>query len=76
MGKKKRQSRRVSVFGQRLREIREKLTWSQEELAEKSGVNRVQIARLEIGVSAQPNWDTALALAKALNVPCTAFVES
>ncbi len=50
----------------RLRDIRERSPLSQEELAGKSGVHRVTIARLEAGATARAG--TIRKLAKALGV--------
>ena len=50
----------------RLRHLRERAPMSQEELAERSGVHRVTIARLELGATARAG--TIRKLSKALNV--------
>ena len=52
-----------------LRHVRERAPLSQEELAERSGLNRVTIARLELGASARAS--TIRKLAKALGVKAT-----
>ncbi len=49
-----------------LRHVRERAPLSQEELAERSGVHRVTIARLELGATARAS--TIRKLAKALGV--------
>ena len=50
----------------RLREIREREALSQEDLAERAGLTRVTVTRLEGGTSARPS--TTRKLARALRV--------
>lgn len=64
----------MAAFGARLKELRENAGLSQGELAERAGIHRVQVNRLESG-ERSPNWTTVLALARALNVTCEAFDE-
>jgi transcriptional regulator with XRE-family HTH domain len=52
---------------QRLRYLRERKALSQRELAERSGVNRVTIVRLETGAQ-EPHPRTTRRLAEALGV--------
>jgi transcriptional regulator with XRE-family HTH domain len=51
----------------RLRELRDKASLSQEELAERAGVSRTTIAELELG-KRKPQPKTRRKLAKALGV--------
>jgi transcriptional regulator with XRE-family HTH domain len=51
----------------RLRGVRERKALSQRELAERSGVNRVTIARIEAGLQ-EPHPRTTRRLAEALGV--------
>ena len=53
-------------MGYRIKERREELRMSQEELSEKSGVNRTTIAAIETGKAEQVMTGTLVALAKAL----------
>lgn len=53
-------------MGFRIKELREEKNWSQSVLAEKSGVSRNLIARLESGEFTFTTTDTLLKLAKAL----------
>lgn len=55
-------------IGLRVRRERNRLTWSQEHLAYRSGVNRDTIASLETGKSNAPGADTVYLLARALGV--------
>jgi transcriptional regulator with XRE-family HTH domain len=55
-----------------LKQMREKAGLTQPELAERAGMNRFGIAKLEQGVR-EPTWATVQALAKALGVRCSAF---
>ena len=51
---------------EKLKEFREKLGLSQDELAEKSGVSRVTISKLETGAQTVTTNSTIEKLAKAL----------
>lgn len=53
-------------MGFRIKELREEKKWSQSVLAEKSGVSRNLIARIESGELTSTTTDTLLKLAKAL----------
>ena len=64
----------ASRFAGRLKEIRERAGLSQKQLAEQAGVGQRTISHLEQGVQ-EPVWSTLLAIAKALGVECTAFLE-
>lgn len=52
----------------RIKELREKRGYSQEKLAELSGVSRNLIARLETGELTSTSTNTLFKLSKALNV--------
>lgn len=60
-------------FAQRLKELREAAGMTQQALADKAGLHRFGLAKLEQGV-AEPHWPTVLAIAKALGVTPAAFV--
>ena len=55
-------------MGYKIREVREEMKMSQEELAEKSGVSRGTISALENGSVRTTTTKTLLKLAKALGV--------
>jgi transcriptional regulator with XRE-family HTH domain len=55
-------------FGSRIRELRHAKEWTQEDLAERSGMNVVQISHLEGGRN-EAKISTILRLAKAFGVP-------
>lgn len=61
-----------SAFGVRLRQLREAAGLSQEALAERAGMHRFGVAKLERG-EREPAWATVRALARALGVGCSAF---
>lgn len=61
-----------SGFAARLKALREAAGLSQAALAEKAGMNRFGVAKLEQG-QREPSWATVQALAAALGVDCTAF---
>lgn len=54
--------------GLRIRRAREECKLSQEELAERSGVGRLTISKLERGAQGNIKTTTALSLSRALNV--------
>ena len=54
-------------MGYKIKERREELRMSQEELSEKSGVNRTTISMIETGKAEQVLTGTLVALAKALD---------
>ena len=63
----------AELFADRLRELREQAGMSRKDLAAKAGFrSEAGIRDLEQGVR-KPTWETVLALAKALEVECTAF---
>jgi transcriptional regulator with XRE-family HTH domain len=55
-------------LGQHVRALREAKAFTQEELAERSGLHRVYLAQLESGRNHNPRLDTLRRLAKALGV--------
>ena len=55
------------TLGTRVRELRELAGLTQDELAEKIGVDRSYIAHIEHGRARQPSPDVLLALARALS---------
>src|SRR5947208_15649317 len=62
-------------FAGRLKELRERAGLTQPQLAERAGMNRLGIAKLEQGVT-KPSWETVIALCKALKVSCDAFLQA
>jgi transcriptional regulator with XRE-family HTH domain len=62
----------MADFARLLKEAREAAGLTQDALAEKVGIHRVQIARLEGGTS-KPTWETVQKIAAALHVSCEAF---
>ena len=56
------------TFGQRLAKLREARGWSQQELADRSGVPYITIYRCERGVHQEPRVSIAAKLARALGV--------
>ena len=61
-----------SLFAARLKELRQAAGMTQKELAEKAGVALRTVSSLEQGLY-EPVWSTAIALASALGLNCTAF---
>jgi putative transcriptional regulator len=66
--------RAMQMFGERLRQLREKAGLTQERLAEASGVNVWTIRNYEQG-RREPNWRVAIQLARAIGVTVEAFAD-
>jgi transcriptional regulator with XRE-family HTH domain len=65
----------MSAFGSRLRELRKQAGLSIESLADRAGLHRMTVAKIELGQRA-PAWATAVSLARALDVEITAFLDT
>jgi transcriptional regulator with XRE-family HTH domain len=61
-------------FAPRLHEMREQRGWTQQHLADVSGLTREGVAQLETG-RREPAWRTVIALCKALEVTADAFLQ-
>jgi transcriptional regulator with XRE-family HTH domain len=59
----------MTLFAEKLRHLREAAGLTQTQLAEKAGMHRQGIAKLERG-EREPTWATVQALADALGVSC------
>jgi transcriptional regulator with XRE-family HTH domain len=55
------------AFGRRIRELRVERGWTQEALAERAGINTLQVGHIERGAN-DPKLTTILGLAKALGL--------
>ena len=62
-------------MGEKIKKRRMELGLSQEDLAKKAGVSRVQISNLERGASQFCTWKTVQKLSKALEVAPNYFFE-
>src|SRR5918912_550281 len=63
-------------FAGRLKELREQAGLTQQQLGERAGLSKAGIADLEQSRGGrEPTWGTVIALAKALGVGCTAFLQ-
>jgi putative transcriptional regulator len=60
------------TFAQKLKELRESAGLTQTQLAERVGISRVTLARLETSKTV-PTWPVVYDLARALKVSCEAF---
>jgi transcriptional regulator with XRE-family HTH domain len=60
------------AFGEVLKELRAQAGLSQLALAKKAGLSQRAISNIEQELRS-PNWDTVLAISKALGVSCEAF---
>ena len=63
----------VEDFGVTVRQLREGQGWSQEELAERSDLNRSYMGEIE-RATAMPSLATAAKLAQALEVPLSHLI--
>src|SRR5260370_21036150 len=61
-------------FAARLKKLRQQANLTQEQLAEKSGLDVGTIRQLEQGTRTNPQWQTACALARGLEMDVVAFV--
>jgi DNA-binding XRE family transcriptional regulator len=66
--------RAVKGFAAKLRDLRQAADLNQVELADRVGVTKQSIGRLESGQSG-PSWQMVMKLAAALGVTCEAFVD-
>lgn len=57
----------------KLKELREKRGFTQQDLAEKSGVSRITISAIETGVQKNVTVKTLISISKALNVKIMDF---
>jgi transcriptional regulator with XRE-family HTH domain len=62
----------VPHFASRLSELRGKAGLTQQQLAERAGIHKLTVAKLEQGIR-EPTWATVQMLADALGVNCLAF---
>ena len=63
-----------SLFGARLKELREQAGLSQKQLADRAGLGQKSVSNWEQGLR-EPSWGNVLALAGALGVEVTAFTQ-
>lgn len=62
------------IIGSQLTKRRNHFGWSQDELAERSGVAKITISKMERGI-VMPKIDTLLKFARALNTDINYFLE-
>lgn len=63
------------VLGRSIRKHRERLEWTQEELAEESDTHRTYLADIERGVR-NPSIETVRRLARALRIPISEIFQT
>lgn len=56
------------MISSKVKQLRNKRGWTQEELAKKAGISRVSVARIEAGMRKNPDLSTRQKLAKAFKV--------
>jgi transcriptional regulator with XRE-family HTH domain len=62
-------------LGNRIRELREEAGLNREQMAQATGVSVRAVVQWELG-EREPGWFNMLALAEALRVDCTAFIQA
>lgn len=62
------------MFGQKLRDVREKAGLTQASLAKKIGLSRIQVVRLEADQS-KPSWATVQEICSTFKLSCDHFME-
>lgn len=63
------------MLNQRIRQLREKAGWSQQKLAEKSGLSYTVITKIEQGVAKRPTIQTMIKLADAFGISLDELVK-
>lgn len=63
------------MLSKRLKELRKKKSWSQQKLAEKSGLSYNTITKIEQGVATMPTIQTMTKIADALEISLDELVE-
>ena len=63
------------MIGKKIKRLREKHGWTQEQLAKKAGLQRVSIGKIEVGMRKNPDLSTRKKLARALGVPITELLD-
>lgn len=66
------EEKQLGHFASRLKQLREAAGYSQNALAEKAGLTRQALSRLELG-EREPTWETVQRLATALGADCSEF---
>lgn len=56
------------MLEQRIKQVRKKVGWSQQKLAEKAGLSLAVITKIEQGVAKRPSIQTMVKLADALGI--------
>lgn len=56
------------MLEQRIKQVRKKVGWSQQKLAEKAGLSLAVITKIEQGVAKRPSIQTMMKLADALEI--------
>lgn len=59
----------------KIKKLREKREWTQQQLADESGLSLVTIGRIEAGMRKNPDLSTRKKLAKALGVEITELLD-
>jgi transcriptional regulator with XRE-family HTH domain len=65
----------AKVFGERIRALRRRSSWSQEQLAERARLHRTYVVGIELGTR-NPSLKIMARLARALGVPLPSLFET
>jgi transcriptional regulator with XRE-family HTH domain len=71
---RKEMAKKSEWFAGRLRELRERAGWTQQQIADASGLTLNGVAQIERGVRS-PSWEVVVALCEALDVECCEFLK-
>ena len=63
------------MFEKRLKDLRKKVGWSQQKLAEKAGLSYTVITKIEQGVAKRPSIQTMVKLADAFRISLDELVD-
>jgi len=58
----------MSEIGKKIKQLRKERGWTQEQLANQSGLHRVSIAQIELGIRKDPDLSSRKKLAKAFGM--------
>jgi len=58
----------MSEIGKKIKQLRKERGWTQEQLANRSGLHRVSVAQIEVGIRKDPDLSSRKKIAKAFGM--------
>lgn len=58
----------MSEIGKKIKQLRKERGWTQEQLATRSGLHRVSVAQIEVGIRKDPDLSSRKKIAKAFGM--------